>query len=421
MNPPDDAFELDLVSMAHGGSALGRHEGRVVFVPYAIPGERVRVRLSGEGDAERGGKRFARAEVVDVLSPAPGRVAPRCRHFGPGECGGCQWQHIDYAAQLRFKQQVMIDQLERVGKLKDPPVLAALPAPNPWAYRMNATFHLDEAGTLGFWSDDNSRVVALEECHIIHPALLDLLDSLEFEAGSLERVRLQVGSDGALMMTLSAADDLPPALETDLPLSVNFLLSDNEPLNLVGSTHARYEVRGRWFRVTAGGFFQVNPAVAGVLVDEVMHHLDLRGSESVLDLYSGVGLFSAFIAESAALVTAVESYPPAVTDAESNLADFDNVDLIEGAVEDVLPNLEGPYDHAVVDPPRTGMTPAALDALVAHAPRTLVYVSCDPATLARDAGRLAAHGYTLAEVQPVDMFPQTFHIESVSRFVRKGV
>lgn len=407
-----DTFDLELTTMAHGGSALGRHEGRAIFVPYALPGERVRARIV----EDKG--RYARAEVVDLLAPSPDRATPPCPHFGPGQCGGCHWQHIDYAAQLRLKRAVVIDQFQRVGKVAEPRVLATLPAPDPWAYRVHVTLHADAGGALGFWSDDNSHIVPIEECHIIRPELLDLLTQLEFEDAGLTHVRLQVGADGALMMVLSTADDTPPALETDLPLSINFLLSDNEPLNLIGSTHVRYEVRGRWFRVTAGGFFQANPPVAGLLVDEVMHRLDLSHDASVLDLYSGVGLFSAFIAERAALVAAVESYPPAVTDAEDNLADFDNVDLIEGAVEDVLPDLEGPFDAAVVDPPRTGMTPEALDALAAHAPRTLVYVSCDPATLARDAGRLARHGYTLVETQPVDMFPQTFHIESVSHFVR---
>ncbi len=415
MNPEDNTFELELTGMAHGGSAIGRHEGRTIFVPYVIPGERIRARVV----EDKG--RYARAEVVEMLTPSPDRVTPRCPHFGPGLCGGCQWQHIDYAAQLRLKHEVVIDQLERVGKIKAPRVLETLPAPDPWAYRVHVTFHMDDAGAPGFWADDNRRIVPIEECHIIRPELMDLLDELAFEETTVNHVRLYVGSDGALMLALSAADDEPPELETDLPVSVNFLLSDNEPLNLIGSTHARYAIRGRWFRVTAGGFFQVNPPVAGLLVDEVMRRLNLTGVENVLDLYSGVGLFSAFIAERAALVTAVESYPPAVTDAEANLAEFDNVDLIEGAVEDALPDLEGPYAAAVIDPPRTGMTPAALDALVAHAPRTLVYVSCDPATLARDAARLLKHGYTLVETQPVDMFPQTFHIESVSGFMRAKV
>ena len=175
-----------------------------------------------------------------------------------------------------------------------------------------------------------------------------------------------------------------------------------------------YTIKGRVFQVTGGSFFQVNLAQAETLVDLVLERLDLRGSEHVLDLYSGVGLFTAFLAERARRVSAVEVYAPAVRDAEVNLAEFANVDLRVGAVEAVLPR--GNFDAAVIDPPRAGVKPKALDALIARAPRKIVYVSCDPATLARDAKRLAASGYRLIDVQPVDMFPQTYHIESVAAF-----
>jgi 23S rRNA (uracil1939-C5)-methyltransferase len=225
------------------------------------------------------------------------------------------------------------------------------------------------------------------------------------------------------MIILSTADDAPPEIESDLPASINFLSNDNIPTTLIGSPHVHYTIKEHTFRVTAGGFFQVNLPQTEVLVDLVLERLNLQGNESVLDLYSGVGLFTAFLAERAALVTSVESYPPAVTDADVNLANFENVDLIEGNVEDVLGDLikseSERYDAAVVDPPRTGLEVEALDALAALAPQTIVYVSCDPATLARDAKRLAAKGYRLLDVQPVDMFPQTYHIECAAT-LRKG-
>jgi 23S rRNA (uracil1939-C5)-methyltransferase len=415
----DNTFELDITGMAHGGSALGRHEGRTIFVPYTIPGERITARIV----QDKG--RFARAEGVMLLKSSEARVEPRCPHFGPGKCGGCHWQHIDYAAQLEFKQQVVIDQIARIGGFEDAAqiVRPTIPSPDPWNYRSHVTFHVTEDGQPGFIATDDEHILPIDECHIIRPELLDLFFNLDLEgATNVNRVRMQAGSDASQsserMIILSTSDDAPPEIESDLPASINFLSNDNMPTTLIGSPHIHYTIKGHTFRVTAGGFFQVNLPQAEVLVDLVLERLNLQGNESVLDLYSGVGLFTAFLAERAALVTSVESYPPAVTDADANLANFENVDLIEGNVEDVLKDLikseSERYDAAVVDPPRTGLEVEALDALVALAPATIVYVSCDPATLARDAKRLGAKGYNLLAVQPVDMFPQTYHIECVA-------
>ena len=411
----EQSFELTLHGMAHGGRAVGRHAGKAIFVPYAIPGERITARITDER------KRYAFAEGVTLLQASPQRVLPRCVHFGPGGCGGCHFQHIAYEAQLQYKREVVADQLQRIGGFSDPPVLPTLPSPQPWAYRSHATFHVDAAGRLCFVGTDNTALVPIEECRILRLELLELLTLLDLDVPELERVRLQVGSaPDDRMIVLSTRDDSVPELLTDLPVSVNFLLSDNEPVNLIGESHVRYTVRGRTFRVTAGGFFQVNLPVAELLIGEVLDRLALRGDETVLDLYAGVGLFTAFLAERAALVTSVESYPPAVTDADVNLAEFDNVDLIEGSVEAVLPALSEHYDAVVLDPPRSGVDVRVLDALGELAPRTVVMVSCEPSTLARDARRLARKGYRLLSVQPLDMFPQTYHVESVAHFARQS-
>jgi 23S rRNA (uracil1939-C5)-methyltransferase len=388
---------------------LGRHERRVVFVPYTLPGERIVARLTEER------KSFARGEAVEILSASPHRVEPPCPHFGPGGCGGCHWQHIAYEAQLEYKRAVVLDQLERIGKFDAPTVHPTLASPSPWGYRAYMTFSVDPAGRLGFWSDDNARIVPIEECHILDPALLDAFQQLDLDAEGIERVRFQVGSEpDDRMIVLSTADDLAPEIEVDFPISVNLLLSDNEPVNLIGSPQVSYQVFDRTFRVTAGGFFQANPPVAEMLVEELLARLDLGGDETVLDLYSGVGLLSAFIAAQAGLVVSVESYPPAVTDADANLADLDNVDLVEGSVEAVLDDLAGPIDAAVVDPPRTGLSREVIEGLIRLAPPRLVYVSCDPATLARDARQLCEAGYDLLDAQPLDMFPQTYHVECVA-------
>ncbi|MCC7207490.1 MAG: class I SAM-dependent RNA methyltransferase, partial [Anaerolineae bacterium] len=177
----DDVFELELTTMAHGGSAIGRHNGRAIFVPYAIPGERITARIV----QDRG--RFAMAEGVTLLEPSEARVYPRCPHFGPGRCGGCQWQHIDYPAQLDFKRQVVIDQLARIGGFQDAYVHPTLPSPDPWQYRSRVTFRLTDDGRLGFVATDDQHIIPIEECHIIRPELLDLFEQLQVEMrGALE-------------------------------------------------------------------------------------------------------------------------------------------------------------------------------------------------------------------------------------------
>jgi 23S rRNA (uracil1939-C5)-methyltransferase len=386
----DNTFELELTGMAHGGSAVGRHNGRAIFVPYTIPGERIRARITQDKS------RFAYAEALEVLDASDLRVVPPCPHFGPGRCGGCHWQHIGYAAQLKFKQQIVAEQLARIGGLPDVPVHPTIPSPDPWYDRSNVTFHVTRDGRLGFVSTDNRTLIPIEECHITRPELLDMFAELKaqnFTPG--ERIRLQVGTDGGERL----------------------IAAGKKVLTETGSVH--YTIKEHRFRVSAGSFFQVNLPQAEVLVDLVFGRLPLQGNERVLDLYSGIGLFTAFLAGRAAHVTAIESYPPAVEDARANLADFNNVELLEGMVEDMLGRLTGQYDAAVTDPPRAGMDNAALDALMKHAPRLIAYISCDPATLARDVRRLSNSGYRLLDVQPVDMFPQTYHIEAVAALVKE--
>jgi 23S rRNA (uracil1939-C5)-methyltransferase len=426
-----DTLTLHLTSIAHGGAALGRHEGRVVFVPYALPGETVRAEIV----EDKGRHAFAR--LIKVLEPSPERVTPPCPYFGPTGCGGCQWQHAAYPAQLRFKAVIVADQLARIGSIADPPVRPTLPDPSGWAYRNHAQFHPAPGGGLGFQAAASNetrperrpefiegrsrRTVAIDECLILHPLLADLYAALDLDFAGLLRLSLHAATaTGERMLVFEMEDDLPPALEIDLPVSCVLLLSDGQPVNLIGGNHISETVAGHTYRVSAPSFFQANTPQAAELVRLALEYLDLRGSESVLDAYSGVGFFTVPLAERAGLVTAVEASPSAVTDLLENTACFDNVDVIEGPLEAVLPDLDAPLDTALVDPPRAGLDRFALDALVERRPARLVYVSCDPATLARDAKRLVAAGYRLAALQPVDLFPQTYHVESVALFVAKG-
>ncbi len=408
-----ETFEVTLDTMAHGGSALGRAGGRTIFVPYTIPGERVSAHIVND----RG--RVAFAEGVTLLDASADRVLPHCPHFGPGRCGRCTWQHIDYPAQLLLKQDVLGDQMERVGGFRDPEIRPLIPSPAQWSYNYHMTLLRAGDGRFGFPAASHHGAFPIEECHILHPELLALFHEINLDGiGGIEKLKLQIGSDGAKMLILTMHNDEAPELEVEIPASINMLLDDAEPVNLIGETHTRYTVGGRQFRVTAGGYFRPNIAQLDNLVAEVTHALALTGRENVLDLYAGVGLFSAFIAPHARLVTMIESFPPGATDAEVNLADFDNVDIIEGGVEDVLPELDERYQAAVIDPSPSGLSGDALDSLVEIAPARLVYVSSDPAILARDGKRLAAKGYKLAYVQPIDLSPQTHYIDSVALFTR---
>lgn len=407
-------IELKLDAMAHGGEALGRHEGRTVFVGYAIPGERVRVEITEDRE------RFARARLLEVLEPSPARVTPPCPHFGPDACGGCQWQHIDYAVQARLKGLVTQDQFRRIGKFESPPLLEPLPDASGWEYRNHALFRLTAEGRLGFLSARSHAVHPIDDCLILHPLLGGLLQAFDLAYPELEWLEMRAGTaTGDLLLAFQAKEEESPELHVDFPLSIVQIRHDDAIAPLIGLDYLTEIIHEREFRISATSFFQVNSQQACTLVDWVMSALELRGYENVLDAYCGVGLFTAFLAEEANLVTGIEAHPAAVADAEHNLADADNVDLYAGLVEEVLPTLEERFDAAVLDPPRSGLERQALDALVAHAPQKIVYVSCDPATLARDAQRLVRHGYTLQWVQPVDLFPQTYHIENVALLTRE--
>lgn len=407
-------YEIDIDGMAHGGSGMARHKGSLVLVGYTIPGERILART-----LERDDKRII-AEGVKLIDASADRVFPVCPHFGQHKCGRCHWQHMNYAAQLLIKQDVLADQLSRFGDLTDREIEAALrpviASPDEWYYNYHMTLTVTPEGEIGFPGADGKGVYPIHECHILHPDLLALYQQLDIDLSGFKRVRLQMGSDGDPMIILTTTSEDAPELETDLAASINLILPDNVPMNLIGDSHSRYTVGGYPFRVTAGSYIRPNYAQLDNLVSTVMRLLDLRGGENVLDLFAGVGMFSRFAAANAALVTLVESYPPAATDADDNLSDLDNVDVIEGGVEAVLPSLEDRYEAAIIDPP----APLSRDAFerLTDVP-TLVYVSDDPAALAKEAKRLKRAGYTLVTAQPIDLSPQTYYIDTVALFHKR--
>jgi 23S rRNA (uracil1939-C5)-methyltransferase len=407
-----EPVRLHLDDMAYGGAAVGRHNGKAVFVPGGIAGEDVLVEIVEEKP------RWARARLLDVLAPSPDRVAPPCENYG--RCGGCQWQHIAYPAQLRFKREIVRNQLERIGKIGQPPVRPTIGMEHPWAYRNHMQFAVDDEGHLCLMAMGTERPVPIGNCRLLCPELSEVFEGLELDYPELERVSLRAGQrTGERMLILEARGGEVPELESDQPLSCVLLLPDGTGVSLIGSTHLHEEIGGKRLRISAGSFFQVNTEQAQQLLGLVDEFAEVRPTDTVLDAYGGVGTFGLHLAGRARQAIIVEANSSAVRDARENASEAPNVRVIEGAVEDILPTLEEAIDVAVVDPPRAGMAPKALAALADKHPRRIVYVSCDPGTLARDLRALLDRGYRLEVVQPVDMFPQTHHIETVSLLLRE--
>ncbi|MFC2028768.1 class I SAM-dependent RNA methyltransferase [Chloroflexota bacterium] len=410
----NEPFEVTLDKMTHGGDAMGRlPDSRAVFVPYAIPGEHVRLRLVQEK------RRFARAELLDVLDPSPLRIIPRCPHFG--ECGGCQFQHISYPFQIETKAAILVDQLDRIGHVSKPPLQVIQPSHQEWDYRNHIQFHLDVMGRLGYLAPRSRQVVPISECHLPEEPLNALWPQLEFEAQTgVKRISLRLGEEQEILVVLEGDSPETPILELESGISVIHQYQ-GEHLVLAGEDHIFVRVQPslsateRIFKVSAGSFFQVNTKMAAALVDHLLQNLPEK-MDTLLDVYCGVGLFSAFLAPRVSRLVAVELSESACDDFVHNLDEFEHVELYQADAGMVLPSIQVKPEVVLVDPPRSGLQPAVLDAILEMDPESIAYISCDPATLSRDAARLVKGGYALQKITPFDLFPQTHHIESVSFF-----
>ncbi len=417
-----NCLDLTLDAIAHGGEAIGHHTGKTVFVPYAIPGERVRVEIVEEK------ARWARGRLVEVLVSSSDRIAPPCPYFGPGQCGGCQWQHIAYPRQAELKQAIVADQLRRLGRISDPPVADIVALADPaapedaprflaYGYRNHVQFALTSDGQTGFRRTASHDVLPVARCLLLHDLLDELHSALELADFPLQEISLRAGiNTGETLILLVGVTEEQPELELNLSAAVALRTSRGlQPL--IGHPWLTEEVLGRRYRVSAESFFQVNTVGAAALVELVTAYADVRPGDVVLDAYCGVGLFSLPLADRAGKLIGVEEAPSACDDFAFNARDLDNVELHEGPVEAVLPALQTAGQHidvAVMDPPRAGAGQEVITQLAALAPRRIVYVSCDPATLARDAVHLSQAGFHLVETQPVDLFPQTFHVETIA-------
>lgn len=399
-------IEVEIGNAIYSGSFVGRAaDGKAVFVPFVLPGERAKVLVTEEK------KNYVRATLVELLESSPERISARCLHFGV--CGGCHYQHLAYSSQLAVKRAVVADQFSRVGKFTNVVVNEVVRSPKEWNYRNTVQFHVSGAGKLGFQRSSSADTVEISECHLPLQAISDLWPQIELDPElQYKRVAIRAGSDGEVLMGLEGDSLELPEFSLDFPLSV-VLLGRDRDLVLSGEPTNRFMVRDAEFIVSARSFFQVNLNQAEAMVEYVLELMPWNKDMTVFDLYCGVGLFSRFIAPLVKELVGVELSESACNDYAANLDAFENTSLYVGAVEDILPGLEIVPDVVILDPPRAGLAPRALEALDKSKVKQIIYVSCDPTTLARDCRNLVEKGYRLESIQPFDLFPQTYHVETV--------
>ncbi|HLV10293.1 MAG TPA: 23S rRNA (uracil(1939)-C(5))-methyltransferase RlmD [Halanaerobiales bacterium] len=446
-----DVIELKLDDLANGGDSIGRYQGLAVFVPGGVPGELVRARILAKK------RNYARGELLEIIKRADSRIEPECSVFE--DCGGCQLQHIEYETQLEYKQKMVQDLLERVAKLKGIKVKPTLPAEYPFAYRNKAQFPLgkDEEGKIvgGFYRRGSHQLIPGDDCLIQHPLInrvmkktLEILNDYQLSVydekkhkGLLRHLFIRVGvcTNQALLVPVTQKEEFPylkeiaARLNKAVPEIVGIIQNINPERGNVITGKKYKTITGQdyyidyigniKFLISARSFFQVNTLQAKKLYDFVREFAGLSGQEILIDAYCGIGSISLYLAGRAGEIIGIEEIPEAVEDAVKNaeLNGIENCRFIKGLVEEKLPELiaEGiEPDLLLFDPPRKGLAKGVIKTAKVVKPKKIIYVSCNPATLARDL-KLFKEDYDIIEVQVVDMFPHTYHVETVCLLERK--
>ncbi len=437
-------IQLHIEGLSHEGEGVGRFDGFTLFVPGSVPGDTVSARVISLQ------KTYARALLMEIIRPSTHRVIPECASHH--ECGGCQLQHLAYPEQLRQKQIIVKETLLRIGGL-DIPVLPVLGMPEPWRYRNKAQVPFgSEGGAIkaGFFARRSHTIVDLDRCPIQHPANDRAVAAVRFALATtglpvyneadhsgllryvLARTSLATGETLVVLVTngrnLPRKETLVEIIRSRLANVAGIVQNINnrrgnailgpEEITLYGRPYITEQLGDLSFRISARSFFQVNTIQTKVLYDKVAEYAALTGRETVFDLYCGTGTISLYLSRRAHRVVGVESIPEAIADAKENarINQIFNAEFHAGRAEETLPALcRKGYraDVVVADPPRKGCDPTVLKAITNMQPDRIIYVSCNPATLARDLKSLTQNGYITTSVQPVDMFPHTSHVETV--------
>jgi 23S rRNA (uracil1939-C5)-methyltransferase len=396
---PEPTHEVAVEKWVYGGKGLARLEGRAVLVPYVLPGETVRVRVR----RERPG--LLEAELVEILTSVPDRVLAPCPYFR--RCGGCHYQHAGYPFQVEHKRDVLIEVLRRIGKIAPPEPVGTVVG-EPWQYRNRTQFHL-HGREIGYMEAASHRLCAVEQCAICSPKINEALGALR----SMLRERRFPRFLRSIELFTNESEVQLNVLESEQPPARSFFewCAERIPGTAAGSLD--YPAAGYVFRVSHGSFFQTNRFLIDRLVECALEGAE---GEAAVDLYAGVGLFSLPLASRFRRVTAVESGRSAFRDLEYNTARAGlSVQAVRSSSEQFLEALSDPPDFVLADPPRSGLGKTVVRHLLRLRPARIVIVSCDPATLARDLRTLVGGGYRLEGLTLVDLFPQTYHIESVAR------
>jgi len=424
--------EITVEKLVHGGMGMSRLQtGQTVFVTGLLPGERALVRIV------RRRKGVFEAVPVSIITPSPDRIAPPCA--GEKQCTGATWPHIAYPAQLRYKQDILLDTLQRIGGMEPKRLLPVLPSPRTDHYRLRTQFNIrviDGMQRIGFFRQGTYQLIEVEDAFLLHPLInktLNGIRSLADRLPALTEVHINVSSTEEVHVLFFSQQQSYPPMEQFLAelkkltpevIGISGFVARKKVFSL-GRNYLTLVMDGMTFRATEGNFFQVNWEQNRNMVRTVLDFAELTGNETVLDLYCGIGNFSLPLAKKAKTVVGVESGYAAIEDAGKNAAlnGMANVEFIADDMEKGLKTLirrKLRADVIVLDPPRAGATLKTLERVLAFVPQKIIYVSCNPSTLARDLKYFHLFGFRLDRLQPVDMFPYTYHIECVAEMVREG-
>lgn len=435
--------ELQITALAAGGDGVGRLDnGCVVFVSDAVPGDQLEVRLV------RVKKGHAFGKISRLLEPSPQRVRPSC--IVADRCGSCQWQAVDYQSQLVAKHTQVIDALTHLGGFLDPPVAAVLPQIHPLGYRNKSTFPVGRNSlgelVIGYYRKDSHRIVNLNACPVQDDRLNPLLAAAKHQMrtkgwipydetthrGTLRHLSLRIGErTGEMLLTfivrdrqLPGLEDVAQALKADFPALVGICINENSLRGnaifgektecIAGRPYLEDKLDDLTFAIEPTTFFQICTAQAEVIARLVVAAAQAQPEDTLIDAYCGIGTLTLPLARAAGRLIGIENHPRSIEQAKRNAQNnhFQNCHFVLGTVEAELEHF--PANIITLDPPRRGCEPQVLEAILKNRPRRIIYVSCNPATLARDLKILVAGGYTLAQVQPVDLFAQTHHVESIA-------